>query len=152
MAAAVMTPSGAPPDPITACTPVPITAAAIPAERSPSPINFIRAPASRMSEISFSRRGRSSTTTTSSSTSGSIRKLSSYFFADIEHRRLIAFAFADHDCPSHGYVVHGAAHSLRGHVVGEPAVAFAHGSGGSNGGRLHYTKKSGSEIAFNIFA
>ena len=39
--------------PITACTPVPATAAAIPADRSPSPIRRMRAPASRMSAISF---------------------------------------------------------------------------------------------------
>ena len=44
MAAAVRTPSGAPPMPITACTPDPTTAAAMPAERSPSPINRMRAP------------------------------------------------------------------------------------------------------------
>ena len=54
IAAAVITPSGAPPDPMTTCTLVPITAAAIPAERSPSPISRIRAPAARMSAMSFS--------------------------------------------------------------------------------------------------
>src|SRR5713226_6328296 len=42
-AAAVSTPSGAPPVPITAWTPVPITAALMPAERSPSEIRRIRA-------------------------------------------------------------------------------------------------------------
>ena len=57
MAAAVITPSGAPPVPITACTPVPRTAAAMPAERSPSPIRRMRAPASRMSAMSCSWRG-----------------------------------------------------------------------------------------------
>ena len=61
MAAAVSTPSGAPPIPITAWTPVPSTAAEMPAERSPSPISRIRAPALRMSAISVSWRGRSST-------------------------------------------------------------------------------------------
>ena len=74
MAAAVMTPSGAPPDPMTACTPVPITAAAMPAERSPSPISRMRAPAARISAISFSWRGRSSTITTRSSTPRSSRR------------------------------------------------------------------------------
>ena len=44
MAAAVRTPSGRPPMPMTAWTPVPETAAAMPAERSPSPISRIRAP------------------------------------------------------------------------------------------------------------
>src|SRR5216684_807001 len=72
-AAAVSTPSGAPPVPITACTPVPITAAEIPADKSPSPINRIRAPARRISSTSFSCRGRSNTITTKSSTSRSSR-------------------------------------------------------------------------------
>ena len=57
MAAAVSTPSGAPPVPITAWTPVPTTAAAMPAERSPSPIRRMRAPVLRMSAISCSWRG-----------------------------------------------------------------------------------------------
>src|SRR5213075_1710122 len=53
-------------EPITACTPVPATQAAMPAERSPSVIRRMRAPASRISAISFSWRGRSNTTTTRS--------------------------------------------------------------------------------------
>ena len=68
IAAAVSTPSGAPPVPITAWTPLPDTAAAMPADRSPSPMRRMRAPVARMSAISFSWRGRSSTTTVSSST------------------------------------------------------------------------------------
>ena len=68
IAAAVSTPSGAPPMPITAWTPLPITAAVMPADRSPSPIRRMRAPVARMSAISFSWRGRSSTITTRSST------------------------------------------------------------------------------------
>ena len=68
IAAAVSTPSGAPPVPITACTPLPTTAAAIPAERSPSPIRRMRAPVVRISSTSFAWRGRSSTMTTRSST------------------------------------------------------------------------------------
>ena len=54
IAAAVSTPSGAPPIPITAWTPLPATAAAMPADRSPSPIRRMRAPVARMSAISFS--------------------------------------------------------------------------------------------------
>ena len=49
MAAAVSTPSGAPPVPITACTPLPATAAAMPADRSPSPMRRMRAPVARIS-------------------------------------------------------------------------------------------------------
>src|SRR6187397_2706608 len=47
IAAAVSTPSGAPPMPMTAWTPLPRTAAAMPAERSPSEINRMRAPVTR---------------------------------------------------------------------------------------------------------
>src|SRR6186713_909133 len=53
---------------MTACTPDPSTAAAMPAERSPSPIRRMRAPALRISPISFSWRSRSRTMTTRSST------------------------------------------------------------------------------------
>ena len=48
-AAAVNTPSGAPPIPMTAWTPVPRRATLMPAERSPSVMSRIRAPADRMS-------------------------------------------------------------------------------------------------------
>jgi hypothetical protein len=47
-----MTPSGAPPMPMTAWTPVPDTAHEIAADRSPSLISLIRAPAARTSAIS----------------------------------------------------------------------------------------------------
>ena len=49
IAAAVNTPSGAPPVPMTACTPDPTTAAAMPADRSPSPISRMRAPVALIS-------------------------------------------------------------------------------------------------------
>ena len=42
-------PSGAPPVPITACTPLPTTAAAMPADRSPSEMSRMRAPVARIS-------------------------------------------------------------------------------------------------------
>ena len=51
LAAAVRTPSGAPPVPMTACTPVPDTAAEMPAERSPSPMSRIRASAPSRTRI-----------------------------------------------------------------------------------------------------
>src|SRR5437870_170448 len=62
-AAAASTPSGAPPIPITAWTLVRRTAAEMPADRSPSPISLMRAPALRMSAISFSWRSPSPMTT-----------------------------------------------------------------------------------------
>ncbi len=69
IAAAVSTPSGAPPVPITAWTLEPSTAAAIPADRSPSPIRRMRAPAAaNLGDQLFVARSRSSTTMTRSST------------------------------------------------------------------------------------
>ena len=63
-----MTPSGAPPMPITAWTPVPDTAQLIAADRSPSPMSLIRAPAARTSAMRSSWRGRSRMTTVMSLT------------------------------------------------------------------------------------
>ena len=63
-----MTPSGAPPVPITAWTPVPETAHEIAADRSPSPMSLIRAPACRTSAMRASWRGRSRMTTVMSPT------------------------------------------------------------------------------------
>ena len=54
--------------PMTAWTPVPDTAQEIAADRSPSPMSLIRAPASRTSAISASWRGRSRITTVMSLT------------------------------------------------------------------------------------
>ena len=53
-AAAARTPSGAPPMPRTAWTPVPWTAQAIAAERSPSVMSLMRAPVARTSSTSSS--------------------------------------------------------------------------------------------------
>ncbi len=55
----MITPSGAPPIPITAWTPVPWTAHEIAADRSPSLMSLMRAPVERTSAISDSWRGRS---------------------------------------------------------------------------------------------
>ena len=49
--------------------------------------------------------------------------------ADVEHRRLVALAFADDDCAVDGDGVHGVPHGLDGDVVGVFAVALAHGFG-----------------------
>ena len=69
-----MTPSGAPPMPITAWTPVPETAQLIAADRSPSVMSLIRAPAARTSSISASWRGRSRMTTVMSLTLAAERR------------------------------------------------------------------------------
>ena len=54
-----MTPSGAPPVPMTAWTPVPWTAHEIAADTSPSLISLIRAPVVRTSAMRSAWRGRS---------------------------------------------------------------------------------------------
>src|SRR5205823_4630887 len=159
-AAAASTPSGAPPIPITAWTLVRRTAAEMPAERSPSPISLMRAPALRMSAISFSWRGRSRTMTTRSSTSrpsgAEVRPLERVdrdvdreivgtaapdLLTDEEHGRLVALALADDDRAPHGDRVHLLAHRLGRHLVGVPAVALPHGPGAGNGRHLAHAQE-----------
>ena len=48
------------------------------------------------------------------------------FLADVEHRSLVAFAFADDDAAAHRDRVHDLAHCLDRDVVGMFAVALAH--------------------------
>src|SRR6266566_3406055 len=211
-AAAVSTPSGAPPVPITACTPAPTTAAEIPAERSPSPISRIRAPAARMSSINFSCRTRSSTTTTKSSTSRSSRfaidfrlsatgtsrsiaplqsgalaggehgdgvrgpcraqvralewihgdvhlrkqglrrvRRETYFFADIQHGRLIALALADDDGPVDLHRIHRLAHGFDRHFIRFVAVAKSHRACRRDRGILDHAQKIQAELFFHNF-
>jgi hypothetical protein len=64
----VITPSGAPPIPITAWTPVPCTAQLIAADTSPSEMSLIRAPVPRTSAIRSAWRGRSRMITVMSET------------------------------------------------------------------------------------
>src|SRR5437867_2970731 len=118
-AAAVSTPSGAPPIPMTTWTLVRRTAAVIPADRPPSRISLMRAPACRLSAISFSCRARSITMTTRSRTPPDL-------LPDVEHRRLVALTLADHHRAAHGQAVHRLPHRLDGDVVGEAAVALPH--------------------------
>ena len=54
--------------------------------------------------------------------------------ADVEHRRLVALAFADDDGAVDRHRVHLAAHRLDGHLVGAVAIALAHGVGAGDGG------------------
>jgi len=214
MAAAVRTPSGAPPVPITAWTPDPTTAAAMPADKSPSPISRMRAPVARMSAISLSWRGRSRTVTTRSSTDrprqpdrpqvlvhrrveadvvlraraddqlvhveiGGVQQPSrrrrgkdgdrvgradraqvrafqridrdvdlrqrdggaalervghAHLLADVQHRRRVALALADHDGAVDRHRIHRAAHRFDRGVVRAMAIALAHGVRAGNGG------------------
>ncbi len=49
--------------------------------------------------------------------------------ADVEHRRLVALAFADDDAAVDRHGVHDAAHRLDGDLIRPLAVALAHGVG-----------------------
>ena len=73
---------------------------------------------------------------------GSVGKFGADFFADVEHGRFIAFAFANHDGAAHGNRVHGFAHGFGGHLVGQLAFALAHGVGRGDGGSLHHPQES----------
>jgi len=62
-------------------------------------------------------------------------------FADVEHGRFVALAFADHDGPAHGHLVHRAAHGFGGHLVGLVTITLSHGVGRGNGGVFHHAHK-----------
>ena len=47
-------------------------------------------------------------------------------FADVQHRRFVALAFADHDRPVDRHRVHHLPHRLDGRLIGFVAVALAH--------------------------
>ena len=72
---------------------------------------------------------------------GAVRKLGANFLADVEHGRLIAFTFADHDGAAHGDRIHGFAHGLGRDLVGKFAFSLAHGVSGGDGGSLHHAEK-----------
>ena len=55
-------------------------------------------------------------------------------FADVEHRRLVALAFADDDGAVDRHGVHLAAHRLDRHLIGAVAIALAHRVGARDGG------------------
>ena len=59
------------------------------------------------------------------------------FFADEEHRRFVALAFADHDGAVHADRIHLGAHRFDGRLIGPVAVAQSHGAGRSDGRPLH---------------
>ena len=58
--------------------------------------------------------------------------------ADVQHGRLVALAFADHDGAVDVDGLHLLAHGVHRHLVGVLAVALAHGAGGRDGGPLHH--------------
>ena len=63
------------------------------------------------------------------------------FLSDEEHRRFVAFAFADHYGAVHVDGVHLRAHRLDSHVVGLVAIAETHGVCGGDGGAFDNAQK-----------
>ena len=63
------------------------------------------------------------------------------FFADVQHRRFIAFAFTNDDDAVHLKRVHGFAHGFDSDFVGFVAVTEAHGTGGGDGSVFDYAQK-----------
>ncbi len=63
-----------------------------------------------------------------------------YALADIQHRRFIALAFADHDGSGDGHFFKGVAHGLHRGMIGTGAVALSHGARGRDGGFLHHAR------------
>jgi hypothetical protein len=69
--------------------------------------------------------------------------------ADVEHRSLIALAFADDDVARDLHFFKGSAHRLNGGLIGSFAIALAHGSGGGNGGFFDDMDEIARKIAFD---
>src|ERR1700752_1625277 len=58
-------------------------------------------------------------------------KAAAYFFANVEHRRFVTFAFANHHAPAHGHSVHYFPHCFDSYVIRKLSITLTHGSGGS---------------------
>ena len=81
-----------------------------------------------------------------------IGKFGADFFADVEHGRFVALAFADDDVAAHGNRVHGLAHGFGGDLVGLRTVALSHGAGRCDGGFLDHAQEFERKIAFHVYA
>ena len=66
--------------------------------------------------------------------------------ADVEHRRLVALAFADDDGAVDRHGVHHLAHRLDGDLVGLVAIALAHRVRARDGGLLDDAQELEREI------
>src|ERR1700727_1053707 len=68
------------------------------------------------------------------------------FFADVEHRSFVAFAFADHDSPVHLYGVHRFAHGFDGDV----AIAKTHRARSGDRAVFDDTQKFQAKLLFHF--
>ena len=68
------------------------------------------------------------------------RRRRTHPLADIQHRRFIALAFADHDVSGDRHIFESAAHGLHRGMIGTGAVALSHGARGRDGGFLHHAR------------
>src|SRR5687767_558706 len=68
-------------------------------------------------------------------------KSAAYFLADVEHRRFVAFAFANHDAPAHRHRLHHFTHRLDGDLIRVFSVALAHRARRGDCRRLTYAQE-----------
>ena len=71
------------------------------------------------------------------------------FFADVQHGRFVALAFADDDGAVHLHRVHGLAHGFHGDFVGFVAVTKTHGARRGDRGGFDYAEKFEAELRFH---
>ncbi len=69
-----------------------------------------------------------------------------HLLADEEHRRFVAFTFADDDRAVDGHGVEFAAHRLDGRLIRSVPVALAHRVGAGNRGLLDHAEELEGEI------
>ena len=70
--------------------------------------------------------------------------------ADVEHRRLVALAFADDDRAVDRHRVHLAAHGLDRRLIRQVAVALPHRVGTGDGRLLDHAEELEREVRFHL--
>ena len=75
----------------------------------------------------------------------------SYFFADVQHRRLIPLAFTNHNRSVNLHRVHGLAHRFHGHFIGVVPVAESHRARRRNRRVFHHAQKIQAQLFFHPF-
>src|SRR5437870_5725942 len=70
-------------------------------------------------------------------------------FTDVQHRRLIALAFANHNRSVDFHRVHRLAHCFHGHFIGMVPVAESHRTSRRNRRVFHHTQKIQAQLFFH---